>query len=139
MRKDTARPAGRWQSSISMLSIPVITFALWSCAINTGAQGAEAGKDVGRTTNLPRILVLATGGTIAGQADPRATGAYKSGQITGEQLVQSVPGLGELASLSAEQISSIGSRRLSRRMALRCSSTVTTSLRLRNGGSGLRR
>ena len=110
MRKDTARPASRRQSSISMLSIPVITFALWSCVINTAAQAAEAGKDVGTAANLPRILVLATGGTIAGQADPRATGAYKSGQITGEQLVQSVPGLDKLASFSAEQISSIGSQ-----------------------------
>jgi len=110
MRKDTARPASRRQSSISMLSIPVITFALWSCVINTAAQAAEAGKDVGTVANLPRILVLATGGTIAGQADPRATGAYKSGQITGEQLVQSVPGLDKLASLSAKQISSIGSQ-----------------------------
>ncbi len=93
-----------------MLSIAEITFALWSCVINTAAQAAEAGKDVGTATNLPRILVLATGGTIAGQADPRASGAYKSGQITAEQLVQSVPGLDKLASLSAEQISSIGSQ-----------------------------
>jgi len=110
MRKNTARSASRRQSSISMLSIAVITFALWSCVINTAAQAAEAGKDVGTATNLPRILVLATGGTIAGQADPRASGAYKSGQITAEQLVQSVPGLDKLASLSAEQISSIGSQ-----------------------------
>jgi len=110
MRKNTARSASRRQSSISMLSIAVITFALWSCVINTAAQAAEAGKDVRTATNLPRILVLATGGTIAGQADPRASGAYKSGQITAEQLVQSVPGLDKLASLSAEQISSIGSQ-----------------------------
>ncbi|QIO33611.2 asparaginase [Bradyrhizobium sp. 1(2017)] len=70
-------------------------------------QAAEPGKD---PANLPRILVLATGGTIAGQADPRAAGAYKSGQITGEQLMQSVPGLDKLAKLNAEQISSIGSQ-----------------------------
>ena len=75
MRKDTAKPARRRQSSISMLSIPVVAFALWSCVINAPVQAAEAGKDVGTATNLPRILVLATGGTIAGQADPRTTGA----------------------------------------------------------------
>jgi L-asparaginase len=110
MRKVTAKPARRRQSSISMLSIPAVTFALWSCVINTPVQAAEPGKDVGTAANLPRILVLATGGTIAGQADPRATGAYKSGQVTAEQLVQSVPGLDKLASLNAEQISSIGSQ-----------------------------
>jgi L-asparaginase len=88
-----------------MLSIAVITFALWS---GVAAQAAEQPKDA--ATNLPRILVLATGGTIAGQADPRAAGAYKSGQVTAEQLVQSVPGLDKLAKLGAEQISSIGSQ-----------------------------
>jgi L-asparaginase len=93
-----------------MRSIAVITFAVWSFAISSAAPAAEAGRDAGAGSNLPRILVLATGGTIAGQADPRATGAYKSGQITGEQLVQSVPGLDRLAQLSAEQISSIGSQ-----------------------------
>jgi L-asparaginase len=109
MRKHTDRQANRRQSRISMLSIPVITLAL-SFMINVAAHTAEVGKDTGPASNLPRILVLATGGTIAGQADPRATGAYKSGQITGEQLVQSVPGLDKMAKLSAEQISSIGSQ-----------------------------
>ncbi|OKO82884.1 hypothetical protein AC629_23365 [Bradyrhizobium sp. NAS80.1] len=92
-----------------MLSIQVVCLAL-SFMISVAAHAAETGKDAGPATNLPRVLVLATGGTIAGQADPRASGAYKSGQITGEQLVQSVPGLDKMAKLTAEQISSIGSQ-----------------------------
>jgi L-asparaginase len=95
---------------MSVLSITVITFTLCTFVINAAAHAAEAGKDAASAGNLPRVLVLATGGTIAGQADPRASGAYKSGQITGEQLVQSVPGLDKLAQLNAEQISSIGSQ-----------------------------
>ena len=106
MRDETVRPAS-WQSCISMLCIPVIAFAIWSFIIDVAAQATE---DAGAASNPPHILVLATGGTIAGQADPRASGAYKSGQITGEQLIQSVPGLDKLARLSAEQISSIGSQ-----------------------------
>jgi L-asparaginase len=108
MSKHAVR-ASRRRGWISILSFPVLTFALWAF-INVAAHAAEASKDVGTAANLPHILVLATGGTIAGQADPRATGAYESGQITGEQLVQSVPGLDKLATLSAEQISSIGSQ-----------------------------
>ena len=109
MRKNTVgRAIG--QSRISMFHIAVITFAFGSLLINAAGQAAEAGKDASTATNMARILVLATGGTIAGQADPRATGAYKSGQITGDQLVQAVPGLDQLAKLSAEQISSIGSQ-----------------------------
>src|SRR5215470_16944178 len=109
MRKRTDRQASRRQSPRSMLSIPVSAFAL-SFMMHVAAHAAEVGKDTGPASNLPRILVLATGGTIAGQADPRASGAYKSGQITGEQLIQSVPGLDKMAKLSAEQISSIGSQ-----------------------------
>lgn len=105
MKTDIQRQA----SQTSRLSIAAMTLAL-SFMINVPAHAAEAGKDAAPATNLPRILVLATGGTIAGQADPRASGAYKSGQITGEQLVQSVPGLDKMAKLSAEQISSIGSQ-----------------------------
>ncbi|HZR74142.1 asparaginase [Bradyrhizobium sp.] len=105
MTKDIQGRASR----TSILSIAATTLAL-SLMLNVAAQAAEAGKDAAPATNLPRILVLATGGTIAGQADPRASGAYKSGQITGEQLVQSVPGLDKMAKLSAEQISSIGSQ-----------------------------
>ena len=110
MRKHTVRSASSRQGWISMLSFPMIAFALWSFVISVAAHAVDTRKDAVTAANLPRILVLATGGTIAGQADPRATGAYKSGQITGEQLVQSVPGLDKLAKLSAEQISSIGSQ-----------------------------
>ncbi len=85
MIKDVVKPAGHRQSRISMFAVPLLSFALWSGGICVAAQAAEL------PAGLPRILVLATGGTIAGQADPRATGAYKSGQIMAEQLVQSVP------------------------------------------------
>jgi L-asparaginase len=109
MTKNTVGRASG-QGRISMLHIAVITSAFCSLSINAAGQAAEADKAASTATHPARILVLATGGTIAGQADSRATGAYKSGQITGEQLVQAVPGLDQLAKLSAEQISSIGSQ-----------------------------
>ncbi|NWB50131.1 asparaginase [Pseudomonas gingeri] len=62
---------------------------------------------------LPRVLLLATGGTIAGSADNRGTGAYNAGAIGPQQLVDAVPGLKDLASISAEQIASIGSQDMS--------------------------
>ncbi|MBR0827595.1 asparaginase [Bradyrhizobium manausense] len=110
MTKDTLRPASLRRSALPMLSVPVIALAISSMVISTTAYAEETAKGTTTAANLPRILVLATGGTIAGQADPRATGAYKSGQITGEQLVQSVPGLDKVAKLNAEQISAIGSQ-----------------------------
>lgn len=63
-----------------------------------------------RTTGLPRVIVLATGGTIAGQSDSRAANAYNAGSVGALQLVHAVPGIDKLARLSTEQVASIGSQ-----------------------------
>jgi len=59
---------------------------------------------------LPHIIVLATGGTIAGQASNRSAIGYQAGKVSGADLIAAVPGLDHLANVSAEQISSIGSQ-----------------------------
>lgn len=50
---------------------------------------------------LPRVAVIATGGTIAGRAE--------GGQLTGGQLVEAVPELADVARLDVEEFSRIGS------------------------------
>lgn len=59
---------------------------------------------------LPRVIVLATGGTIAGQAASRAANSYNAGAVGAQQLIQAVPGIENLAQLSTEQVASIGSQ-----------------------------
>ncbi|WP_342726372.1 asparaginase [Bradyrhizobium sp. B097] len=59
---------------------------------------------------LARVLVLGTGGTIAGQANARAGNAYDSGKVSAANLIAAIPGIDKLAQISAEQISSIGSQ-----------------------------
>jgi L-asparaginase len=59
---------------------------------------------------LPRVIVLATGGTIAGQAASRAANAYNAGGVAAQQLIQAVPGIEKLAQLTTEQVASIGSQ-----------------------------
>ena len=46
------------------------------------------------------IVILATGGTIAGVGEPGKNTGYVSGQISAEDLVKSVPELSELCSAS---------------------------------------
>ena len=58
----------------------------------------------------PRIVVLATGGTIAGAAQSDVQARYTSGQVGVEQLLAAVPPAKELATLRGEQISNIGSQ-----------------------------
>jgi L-asparaginase len=59
---------------------------------------------------LPTVVVLATGGTIAGAAGSDVQAAYKSGQVGVEQLLAAVPQAKKLANLRGEQISNIGSQ-----------------------------
>ncbi|WP_250464770.1 asparaginase [Caballeronia sp. GAFFF2] len=60
---------------------------------------------------LPRLAVLATGGTIAGQAgDASRTAGYKAGVVGVDKLLEAVPALGSVARIHAEQIASIDSK-----------------------------
>ncbi len=70
-----------------------------------------AAASLGQEQNaLPRVVVLATGGTIASQYDPDAGGLAP--QLSGEEIVQAVPGLSEVARVSVEQIANVGSRNM---------------------------
>ncbi|WP_296615591.1 asparaginase [Sphingomonas sp.] len=58
----------------------------------------------------PCLMILATGGTIAGRTHPMADRAYRAGEVAITQLVSAVPILADLASYRGEQISSLGSQ-----------------------------
>ncbi|WP_322046824.1 asparaginase [Paraburkholderia sp. J67] len=63
---------------------------------------------------LPRIAVLATGGTIAGSApDAANTAGYQAGVIGVAQLLAAVPGLDAVAQIQAEQVASVDSKDMS--------------------------
>src|SRR5262245_33152164 len=59
---------------------------------------------------LPNVVVLATGGTIAGAAGSDVQAAYTSGQVGVDQLLAAVPQAKKLATLRGEQIANIGSQ-----------------------------
>jgi len=59
---------------------------------------------------LPHVVILATGGTIAGAAPTEVQSGYQSGQVGIETLINAVPQLKEIANVTGEQISNIGSR-----------------------------
>lgn len=58
----------------------------------------------------PNIVILATGGTIAGAAPSGTDPGYASGQLAVEQLIAAVPQLQEVAAVSGEQLMSLGSQ-----------------------------
>ena len=60
--------------------------------------------------SLPTVVVLATGGTIAGAAATDVQAGYTSGQVGVQQLLAAVPQAKKLANMRGEQISNIGSQ-----------------------------
>src|SRR5262245_16362052 len=84
-------------------ALPAVLIAI---AISTTAA-AQTAKPAAA---LPNIVVLATGGTIAGAAASDVQAGYTSGQVGVEQLLAAVPQTKKLAVLRGEQISNIGSQ-----------------------------
>ena len=81
--------------------------ALLIFAAAASAQPAPA------DTRKPNIVILATGGTIAGAAATGTQAGYKSGAVTIDSMVAAVPGITELANIKGEQISNVGSQDMS--------------------------
>src|SRR6185437_13796880 len=56
------------------------------------------------------IVILATGGTIAGAAATGTQSGYTSGAVGIDAMIKGVPGIEELANLKGEQVSNVGSQ-----------------------------
>ena len=65
------------------------------------------------TAKLPAVKIIATGGTIAGEAASSAQAGYTSGQVGVDALIKAVPTLSKVARVSGEQISNVGSQDMS--------------------------
>jgi L-asparaginase len=59
--------------------------------------------------NLPRIIILATGGTIAGQGTSPTSAGYIPGKLPIEDLLKDIPAITKIANVKGEQIASVGS------------------------------
>jgi L-asparaginase len=75
-----------------------------------GARAQERPPAAAAPAQLPNVVVLATGGTIAGAAATDVQAGYTSGQVGVEQLLAAVPQAKKLANLRGEQIANIGSQ-----------------------------
>lgn len=75
--------------------------------------------------NLPKVAILATGGTIAGTASSNTqTTGYKAGELAIQTLIDAVPAIKDYADVTGEQIVKISSNNLTDdvllRLAKRC-------------------
>ena len=65
------------------------------------ARADESGKG--------KVIILATGGTIAGVGESGRTSGYRSGSLSVEEVLQEVPGLEKIARLETIQVCNVNS------------------------------
>src|SRR6476620_11924483 len=63
--------------------------------------------------NKRNVVILATGGTIAGAAASGTQAGYTSGAVNIDAMIAAVPGIKDLATIKGEQISNVGSQDMS--------------------------
>ena len=88
-----------------------------------------ASAAVAQPASKPRVLLLATGGTIAGVQPKDGSGqSYRAGVVGVEALVDAVPGLRDRAEIRAEQLMNIGSNNMNDETWLKLARRVSAGL-----------
>ena len=83
-------------------------------------------SDPGTAQELPTVVVLSTGGTIASTQSEEEGGFTSS--LPGEQLVAAVPGLEELARIEVQNVANVGSTNMTPALWLEVSRRANTAL-----------
>lgn len=79
----------------NLLMVFMLTLSIVACA---------------QTAKKPNVVILATGGTIAGAGASSTGSAYTSGQVKIEAMIDAVPNIRDLANLRGEQLANVGSQ-----------------------------
>jgi len=93
---------------MSASRIWVALFTVLTLILSDGALAQQAQAQKKRN-----VVILATGGTIAGAAASGTQAGYTSGAVTIDAMLAAVPGIDKLASIKGEQVSNVGSQDMS--------------------------
>ena len=80
----------------------------------------------------PTVVILATGGTIAGAQADTARAGYQAGQFRIEDLLDAVPRIRDLAELRGEQVVNIGSQTMTNEVWLKLAKRANAVLKQRD-------
>ncbi|SHL63440.1 asparaginase [Chitinophaga jiangningensis] len=81
-----------------------------------------------KNKNLPNIVILATGGTIAGAGTSSVAAGYTAGKLPIEDLLNAVPEAYKVANLEGEQVASVGSQAMTDSVWLKLAKRVNQVL-----------
>src|SRR5262249_29295812 len=101
--------------------VAIVALVLGVAAIVSCGTGTSA-------THKPRIMIIATGGTIAGSATSQTSAGYQSGAVGVDVLINAVPQMKDIAEVSGEQIASIGSQDMCDSVCLKLGNRVNEAL-----------
>ena len=76
----------------------------------------------------PRVVIVATGGTIAGSADSATAAGYQSGAVGVDILIAAVPQMKDVAEVKGEQVASIGSQDMNDEVWIKLANSVNKHL-----------
>jgi L-asparaginase len=94
--------------------------ALAVVALSVPSLCAQASK--------PRIVIVATGGTIAGAAESTTAAGYKSGAVAVDTLIAAVPQMKKFADVRGVQVSSVGSQDMNDELWIKLATEVNRQL-----------
>jgi L-asparaginase len=77
---------------------------------------------------VPNIVILATGGTIAGAAATGTQAAYTSGAVGIDTMLAAVPDIKDLANIKGEQVSNVGSQDMTLQIMLTLAKRINVLL-----------
>ena len=100
-----------------MINVNRIPIALALLIVLSVSQHAVAQKK-------PNVVILATGGTIAGAAASGTQAAYTSGAVTIDAMITAVPGIKDIATIKGEQVSNVGSQDMSFEIMLKLAKRI---------------
>jgi L-asparaginase len=103
----------------ALLAASMLTFSYAASAQEVAS--ATAGQTQQGTRN---IVILATGGTIAGAAATGTQSGYTSGAVTIDAMLGAVPGIDKLAKVKGEQIANVGSQDISFEILLKLAKRI---------------
>ncbi|MBW2986125.1 asparaginase [Candidatus Woesearchaeota archaeon] len=104
--------------------IIIAAFLILVYAVNSVPHANYKVETIGNNANLPTVAIITTGGTIAEKTG--AGGAVPS--VSGQALVDAVPGLLKLANIQVVQFSNIDSSQMTPELWYKLSETVSSIL-----------
>ena len=94
------------------------------CAASLRGGRRERDAPLPPSTRKPNVVILATGGTIAGAAATGTQAGYTSGAVSIDTMIAAVPGINNLATIKGEQISNVGSQDMSFEILLKVAKRI---------------